>query len=84
MIAAENTLTPQSFYYVGGNVGGPIFFPHFNHNSDKLFFWAGYEYMIQHPYNAPVEMNVPTARVSHDQGCDGPGRWRLPQHWCEP
>ncbi len=62
-IAADkpNTLTPQSFYYVGGNVGGPIFFPHFNHNRDKLFFWAGYEYMDQHPYNAPVEMNVPTA-----------------------
>ena len=56
----ETRLQPQSFYYVGGNVGGPIFFPHFNHNRDKLFFWAGYEYMDQHPYNAPVEMNVPT------------------------
>ncbi len=55
-----NSLTPQSFYYVGGNIGGPIFFPHFNHNRDKLFFWAGYEYMDQHPYNSPVQMNVPT------------------------
>ncbi|HEY2466823.1 MAG TPA: TonB-dependent receptor [Terracidiphilus sp.] len=55
-----NKLTPQSFYYIGGNVGGPIFFPHFNHNKDKLFFWAGYEKMIQHPYNAAVDMNVPT------------------------
>ncbi len=64
VIANENTLTPQSFYYVGGNVGGPIFFPHFNHNRDKLFFWAGYEYMDQHPYNAPVEMNVPTSSAS--------------------
>ena len=61
VIAKKNTLTPQSFYYVGGNIGGPIFFPHFNHNRDKLFFWAGYEYMDQHPYNSPVEMNVPTA-----------------------
>ena len=52
---------PQSFYYIGGNVGGPIFFPHFNKNKDKLFFWAGYEKMIQHPYNSPVEMNVPTS-----------------------
>jgi Carboxypeptidase regulatory-like domain/TonB-dependent Receptor Plug Domain len=59
--ATGNKLQPQSFYYVGGNVGGPVFFPHFNHNRDKLFFWAGYEYMDQHPYNAPVEMNVPTA-----------------------
>ena len=54
-------LQPQSFYYIGGNVGGPVFFPHFNRNKDKLFFWVGYEKMIQHPYNAPVEMNVPTA-----------------------
>ncbi len=56
-----NTLTPQSFYYVGGNIGGPVFFPHFNRNKDKLFFWAGYEKMIQHPYNQPVNINVPTA-----------------------
>ena len=60
-IAAKNTLTPQSFYYIGGNVGGPISFKGFNRNKDKLFFWGGYEKMIQHPYNAPVEMNVPTA-----------------------
>jgi len=56
-----NSLTPQSFYYIGGNVGGPISFPGFNKNKDKLFFWGGYEKMIQHPFNAPVEMNVPTA-----------------------
>lgn len=55
-----NKLTPQSFYYVGGNIGGPVFFPGFNKNRDKLFFWGGYEKMIQHPYNNPVEMNVPT------------------------
>jgi len=55
-----NELAPQNFYYIGGNIGGPIFFPHFNHNRDKLFFWAGYEYMDQHPYNSPKEMNVPT------------------------
>lgn len=63
----SNSLTPQSFYYIGGNVGGPIFFPHFNRNKDKLFFWGGYEKMIQHPYNAAVEMNVPTAaQISGD------------------
>jgi hypothetical protein len=53
-------LSPQDFYYIGGNVGGPISFAGFNRNKDKLFFWAGYEYMIQHPYTSPVEMNVPT------------------------
>jgi hypothetical protein len=56
-----NSIYPQSFYYVGGNVGGPIAFKGFNRNKDKLFFWVGYEKMIQHPYNSPVEMNVPTA-----------------------
>jgi hypothetical protein len=62
-----NVLTPQSFYYIGGNVGGPIFFPHFNRNKDKLFFWVGYEKMIQHPFNSAVEMNVPTAaQISGD------------------
>jgi len=42
----KNVLTPQSFYYVGGNIGGPISFKGFNRNKDKLFFWAGYEKMI--------------------------------------
>jgi hypothetical protein len=56
-----NTLTPQSFYYIGGNVGGPISLLGFNKNKDKLFFWGGYEKMIQHPFNSAVEMNVPTA-----------------------
>src|SRR6266700_68842 len=37
----KNSLVPQSFYYVGGNIGGPIFFPGFNKNKDKLFFWGG-------------------------------------------
>jgi hypothetical protein len=53
-------LNPQDFYYIGGNVGGPVFFPGFNQNKDKLFFWAGYEYMIQHPWSNAVQMNVPT------------------------
>jgi hypothetical protein len=61
-IAASNTITPQEYYYIGGNVGGPISIPKigFNRNRDKLFFWVGYEKMIQHPYSPPVEMNVPT------------------------
>jgi hypothetical protein len=56
----SNTISPSHFYYIGGNVGGPVFFPHFNKNRDKLFFWGGYEKMIQHPYNAPYNLNVPT------------------------
>jgi hypothetical protein len=56
----ENSLSPSYFYYIGGNIGGPVFFPHFNKNRDKLFFWGGYENMIQHPFNAPYNINVPT------------------------
>lgn len=56
----HNAPYPSHFYYIGGNIGGPVFFPHFNHNRDKLFFWAGYENMRQNPYNQPAQMNVPT------------------------
>jgi hypothetical protein len=71
-IAAANVLTPQSFYYIGGNIGGPVFFPHFNKNRDKLFFWGGYEKMIQHPFNSPVNINVPTAnQLAGDYNNDG-------------
>jgi hypothetical protein len=67
-----NSLTDQKFYYIGGNVGGPVFFPHFNHNRDKLFFWAGYEYMNQHPYNSPKQFNVATtSKAPTTQGVPG-------------
>jgi hypothetical protein len=56
----QNSIEAQSYYYFGGNIGGPIFFPHFNHNRDKLFFWGGYEYMKQNPFVAHNQMNVPT------------------------
>ena len=60
--AQGNPIYPSYFYYVGGNVGGPLYIPglKFNRNRDKLFFWGGYENMIQHPYNAPLNLNVPT------------------------
>jgi hypothetical protein len=37
----------SSFQYPGGNVGGPIFWPGFNENRDKLFFFAGIEVQRQ-------------------------------------
>jgi hypothetical protein len=54
---------PEHFYYIGGNVGGPILIPgtDFNKSRKKLFFWAGYEYMNQHPAATPINYNVPTA-----------------------
>ncbi len=53
----------EHYYYMGGNVGGPVILPftHFNKNHDKLFFWGGYEYMDQHPAATPILFNVPTA-----------------------
>jgi hypothetical protein len=49
----------ESYYYFGGNIGGPI--PLLNKGRQKLFFWAGYEYMRQHPAGSILNYNVPTA-----------------------
>lgn len=57
---ATNQISPEHYYYVGGNIGGPIALGKFNRNKDKLFFWGGYEKMFQAPYSSPVFMNVPT------------------------
>ncbi len=48
----------ERYYYMGGNIGGPI--PFLNHGQRKVFFWAGYEYMKQHPAGTPINYNVPT------------------------
>ncbi|HEY1499485.1 MAG TPA: TonB-dependent receptor [Acidobacteriaceae bacterium] len=58
---AATDFPAEYYYYLGGNVGGPVIFPHFNRNHDKLFFWGGYEYMIQHPANAINYYHEPTA-----------------------
>ncbi len=52
----------ESYYYIGGNVGGPVLLPftNFNRKRNKLFFWFGYEYMIQHPAGSILNYNVPT------------------------
>src|SRR5580700_8640364 len=57
------TNAAQEYYYAGGNVGGPVRLPFtkFNSGRDKLFFWAGYEYMLQHPAGSIINYNVPTS-----------------------
>ncbi len=57
------TNAAQSYYYMGGNVGGPVRIPFtkFNQNKDKLFFWGGYEYMKQQPAGSILNYNVPNA-----------------------
>ena len=64
--AALATAAPsESFYYMGGNLGGPI--PLLNHGRQKLFFWGGYEYMKQKPAGSILNYNVPTpAQMSGD------------------
>ncbi len=53
----------ESYYYMGGNVGGPVLLPKlgFNRNRNKLFFWGGYEYMKQQPAGSINLYNVPNA-----------------------
>jgi Carboxypeptidase regulatory-like domain len=56
---------PNSFYYPGGDFGGPVIIPglHFNKNHDKLFFYGAYEYMDQHPAGALQQYFVPTSQM---------------------
>jgi hypothetical protein len=55
----------NSFYYPGGDFGGPVIIPgtRFNKNHDKLFFYAAYEYMDQHPAGALQQYFVPTPQM---------------------
>jgi hypothetical protein len=55
----------NSFYYPGGDIGGPVTIPglHFNKNHDKLFFYAAYEYMDQHPAGSLDQYFVPTQQM---------------------
>ena len=56
----------DSFYYPGGNLGGPIIIPgtRFNKNRDKLFFFFGFEKSIQNVQDPLLDIRqaiVPTA-----------------------
>ena len=55
----------NSFYYPGGDFGGPVLIPgtKFNKNRDKLFFYAAYEYMDQHPAGGLSQYFVPTPEM---------------------
>ncbi len=51
-----------SYYYPGGNIGGPVLLPftNFNKNRDKLFFFVGYELYKQQIDNGFYRSFVPT------------------------
>jgi hypothetical protein len=57
------TNAAESYYYMGGNVGGPVILPFikFNRDRKKLFFWAGYEYMKQQPAGSAYNFNLPNS-----------------------
>jgi hypothetical protein len=62
----ESVKSPaNSFYYPGGDFGGPVIIPgtHFNKNHDKLFFYGAYEYMKQSPAGNLVQYFVPTPQM---------------------
>jgi len=52
----------DSYYYPGVTLGGPVIIPgtNFNKNRDKLFFFAGFEYMKQNPSGTLHQYFVPT------------------------
>jgi hypothetical protein len=50
---------PQSYYYPGGNFGGPVPLTH-----KKLFFWGGYERWLQNQGNSNVlKSYIPTPEM---------------------
>jgi hypothetical protein len=59
------TRPDESYYYPGFTLGGPVLFPKigFNRGRNKLFFFAGYEYMKQQPPGTPHELFVPTSQM---------------------
>lgn len=59
------TKPEDKYYYPGVTFGGPVVIPGtgFNKNRDKLFFWAGYEYMKQQPAGALRQHFVPTPEM---------------------
>ncbi|MGA7414366.1 MAG: carboxypeptidase-like regulatory domain-containing protein, partial [Bryobacteraceae bacterium] len=65
-LKASGLTKPQdSYYYPGGDIGGPVIIPkvNFNKNHDKLFFYAAYEYMNQQPAGTLIQRFIPTQEM---------------------
>jgi len=62
----SNIARPETkYFYPGGNIGGPLIIPgtNFNHNRDKLFFFAAFQYYKQDVDNGVYHAVVPTAAM---------------------
>src|SRR5579883_2057884 len=55
----------DSFYYPGGDIGGPVIIPgtRFNKSRQKLFFYGAYEYMKQQPAGTLQNYFLPTPEM---------------------
>lgn len=65
-LKASGVAAPQeSYYYPGGDFGGPVILPKipFNRNRDKLFFYTAYEYMNQNPEGSLIQRFIPTQQM---------------------
>src|SRR5271165_403782 len=63
---SSNVAKPNdSYYYPGGDIGGPVIIPglRFNRNHDKLFFYAAYENMRQNPEGSILQRFIPTQQM---------------------
>jgi hypothetical protein len=74
--AAGVGIPQTSYFFPGGNIGGPVVFPHsgFNHNHDKLFFFFGIESYRQNVDNGLYQAVVPTGpmRTGDFSNADNP------------
>ncbi len=65
-LKSQGVKAPQDhYYYPGGDFGGPVLIPglHFNHDRNKLFFYAAYEKMWQQQAGSLHNYFIPTAQM---------------------
>jgi hypothetical protein len=65
-LKSQGIKAPQDhYYYPGGDFGGPVLIPglHFNHDRNKLFFYAAYEKMWQQQAGSLNSYFVPTPQM---------------------
>jgi hypothetical protein len=65
-LKSQGVTKPEDhYYYPGGDFGGPVLLPFtkFNHNRDKLFFYAAYEKMWQQQAGYLNSYFIPTSQM---------------------
>ncbi len=77
------TRPASKFYYPGFNIGGPVIIPgtSFNKHHDKMFFWAGFEYMKQNQDTGFFDTVVPTAAMRQGDFTYDPWAMVCPDCW---